>query len=254
MTLSLFTETLGGASGRGYICATLLDRTVSNSVPMDTVIGSTGYDLASWPTDLRRLTFSFKVTNYDIASGHRLVLALNVRSESANDLVFRYDHPLYPSFLAARHRHTPLGANSMRLRNPLQLFRDERGVALPVALAVLFVTAGLATVAARSAIVADHQSLRDRNAKRAIQAATSGLQDAVYQTNMLQPAANQCVVKNGPPQRGRRAGRRLVCRADRGPGRRRAVHAPGLAGGVRHGQRLRLRPAQRSSRPAPSTA
>jgi prepilin-type N-terminal cleavage/methylation domain-containing protein len=99
VTLSLFTETLGGLSGRGYVCATLLDRTVSNSVPVDTVIGSTGYDLASWPTDLRRLTFSFKVTNTDIASGHRLVLALNVRSESANDLVFRYDHPLYPSML-----------------------------------------------------------------------------------------------------------------------------------------------------------
>jgi Tfp pilus assembly protein PilX len=86
----------------------------------------------------------------------------------------------------------------MRLRTPLQLFRDERGVALPVALAVLFVTAGLATVAARSAIVADHQSLRDRNAKRAIQSATSGLQDAVYQMNMLQPSANQCVAKTAP--------------------------------------------------------
>ena len=97
--VSLFTETLGGVSGRGYVCATLLDRTVSNSVPVDTVVGSTGYDLASWPTDLRRLTFSFNVTSTDIATGHRLVLVLNVRSESANDLVFRYDHPLYPSFV-----------------------------------------------------------------------------------------------------------------------------------------------------------
>src|SRR4051794_16334984 len=84
----------------------------------------------------------------------------------------------------------------MTRRTIASLIRDERGIALPVALAVLFVTAGLATVAARSAIVADHQSLRDRNAKRAIQAAASGLEDAVYQTNMLQPTSTQCVLKN----------------------------------------------------------
>ena len=38
-------------------------------------------------------------------------------------------------------------------RKLIQIFRDERGIALPVALAVLFAVAGLATVAARSAIV-----------------------------------------------------------------------------------------------------
>jgi Tfp pilus assembly protein PilX len=78
--------------------------------------------------------------------------------------------------------------------------RDERGIALPVALAVLFVIAGLATVAARSAIVADHQSLRDTSDKRAIQAAQSGIQMAVYQTNLLQPAVTQCVGRNGSNQ------------------------------------------------------
>jgi Tfp pilus assembly protein PilX len=78
--------------------------------------------------------------------------------------------------------------------------RDERGIALPVALAVLFVIAGLATVAARSAIVADHQSLRDTSDKRAIQAAQSGIQMAVYQTNLMQPAPAQCVGRNGSSQ------------------------------------------------------
>ena len=73
---------------------------------------------------------------------------------------------------------------------------DERGVALPVALAVLFVVAGLATVAARGGIVSQNQSFRDKNAKRAIQAANSGLQAAVYQTNLLQPGTGKCVVKN----------------------------------------------------------
>jgi Tfp pilus assembly protein PilX len=78
--------------------------------------------------------------------------------------------------------------------------RDERGIALPVALAVLFVVAGLATVAARSAIVADHQSLRDTSVKRSIQAAQSGLQMAVYQTNLMQPGATQCAGRNGSNQ------------------------------------------------------
>ena len=73
---------------------------------------------------------------------------------------------------------------------------DERGVALPVAMAVLFAVAGLATVAARAAIVSNNQSFRDNNAKRAVQAANAGLQAAVYQTNLLQPSSTQCVHKN----------------------------------------------------------
>jgi Tfp pilus assembly protein PilX len=73
---------------------------------------------------------------------------------------------------------------------------DERGIALPMALAVLFIVAGLATVAARAAIVAQHQSARDRDAKSAIQAAQSGLQTAIYQTNLLQPTSTQCVIKD----------------------------------------------------------
>jgi hypothetical protein len=72
---------------------------------------------------------------------------------------------------------------------------DERGVALPVALAVLAAVAGLATVAARAAIVSNNQSFRDNNAKRAMQAANAGLQTAVYQLNLLQPSGAQCVHK-----------------------------------------------------------
>ena len=79
---------------------------------------------------------------------------------------------------------------------PFRRLADERGVALPVALAVLFVVAGLATVAARNGIVSSHQSARDKDAKRAIQAASAGLQAAVYQTNLMQPAQDQCVQKN----------------------------------------------------------
>jgi Tfp pilus assembly protein PilX len=80
----------------------------------------------------------------------------------------------------------------------MRLFRRltaERGVALPVALAVLMAVAGLATVAARAAIVSNNQTFRDNNAKRAMQAANAGLQTAVYQLNLMQPAATQCVHK-----------------------------------------------------------
>ena len=84
--------------------------------------------------------------------------------------------------------------------NPIKHLRDERGIALPVALAVLFVVAGLATVAVRAAITVDHQTLRDRNAKAAIQAAVSGIQEAVYQTNLMQPQPSQCVIKDSTGQ------------------------------------------------------
>ena len=72
----------------------------------------------------------------------------------------------------------------------------ERAIALPIALAVLASVAGLATVAARAAVVTQHQAHRDTNAKRAIQAALSGLNAAAYRTNLLQPGDQQCVVQN----------------------------------------------------------
>jgi Tfp pilus assembly protein PilX len=85
--------------------------------------------------------------------------------------------------------------------NPFRrLLTDQRGIALPVALAVLFTTAGLATVAARSAMTATHQSSRDASVKRAIQAAVSGVKNAVYQINLLQPGATQCAARNGSGQ------------------------------------------------------
>ena len=74
--------------------------------------------------------------------------------------------------------------------------RDERGIALPVALAVLVMAAGLATIAARTGIVASHQSFRDRNVKSASQATLSALKVAIYRTNLLQPSNTQCVVKD----------------------------------------------------------
>jgi Tfp pilus assembly protein PilX len=75
-------------------------------------------------------------------------------------------------------------------------FSDERGIALPLALAVLAVAIVLALAAAAAAITASHQSLRDRNAKRAYQAAAAGVQTANYRTTLLQPGLQQCVFKD----------------------------------------------------------
>ena len=99
---------------------------------------------------------------------------------------------------------------------------DERGVALPVALAVLFTVAGLATVAARAAIVSNNQSFRDNNAKRAVQAANAGLQAAVYQTNLLQPS---CDAVRAQGRLRRRAVERRRCRRTTGARRRRRTSA-----------------------------
>ena len=89
---------------------------------------------------------------------------------------------------------------------------------------VLFMAAGLAMVAARSGIVATHQSYRDSNVKSATQAAQSGLQVTLYRSNVLQPTATQCVVKDAARARSARR----PCRPTAGalPRRRRWATAP----------------------------
>src|SRR3954468_8405617 len=76
------------------------------------------------------------------------------------------------------------------------LRKDERGVALPVALAILFLVAGLTTIAAKAGVVSNHFSQRDRNSQRALAAANAGVEATVYQLNLLQPRSLECVIKN----------------------------------------------------------
>ena len=87
-------------------------------------------------------------------------------------------------------------AREPRGHRPCHFCLDESGIALPVALGVLLVVAGLATVGARASIVSTHQTFRDIGVKRATQAAYAGVQALRYQTNLLQPAASQCVAKS----------------------------------------------------------
>jgi prepilin-type N-terminal cleavage/methylation domain-containing protein len=108
-TVSVWTQTVGGVSGRGFLCATLVERNVSSGVPSDTTIGSTTYDVSAWPSTRRRLSFTFTVSpQVDIDVGHQLMLVLHLRGESAQDIALLYDHPSYQSLLEVETT-TPLG-------------------------------------------------------------------------------------------------------------------------------------------------
>ncbi len=73
----------------------------------------------------------------------------------------------------------------------------ERGIAVPVALAVLVLVWALATVSLREALTSQNQSQRDRDVKRALQAANAGVEAAIYRFNLLQPGSQQCVTGAG---------------------------------------------------------
>jgi hypothetical protein len=75
-------------------------------------------------------------------------------------------------------------------------FKDEQAIALPLALAVLAAVTVLALAAAAAAVTSNHQSFRDRNAKRAYQASAAGVHTANYRTTLLQPGLQQCVIKD----------------------------------------------------------
>jgi hypothetical protein len=99
-TVSIYTTTLGGLPGRGFLCASLLERSETGSLATDTTVASTTYDVSNWPTTTRRLSFTFTVSpQVDIDEDHRLVLVLHFREESAHDIAILYDHPSYPSLL-----------------------------------------------------------------------------------------------------------------------------------------------------------
>jgi hypothetical protein len=108
-TVSVWTQTLGGVSGRGFLCATLRERHVTGGVPSDTTIASTTYDVSAWPTTPRRLSFTFTVSpQVDIDIDNQLVLVLHLRAESAQDIALLYDHPSYQSLLEVETT-TPIG-------------------------------------------------------------------------------------------------------------------------------------------------
>lgn len=100
VTTSLFTTAVGGVTASGRLCTTLIDRQTTAGVPTDRVLGTGIYDLSTWPTDVRRVTFSFRLAQEEtLPADHQLVMALQLRGESGADISLLYDHPLYPSLL-----------------------------------------------------------------------------------------------------------------------------------------------------------
>jgi prepilin-type N-terminal cleavage/methylation domain-containing protein len=109
-TVSIWTQTVGGVSGRGFLCARLVERRESGGVPSDTTIASTTYDVSAWPATPRRLSFTFTVSpEVDIDVDNNLVLVLHLRDESGQDIALLYDHPSYQSLLEVETT-TPIGA------------------------------------------------------------------------------------------------------------------------------------------------
>jgi prepilin-type N-terminal cleavage/methylation domain-containing protein len=109
-TVSIWTQTVGGASGRGYLCATLVERHESGGVPSDATIASTTYDVSGWPGTPRRLSFTFAVSpQVTVEEDNQLVLVLHLRGESAQDIAVLYDHPTYQSLLEVETT-SPIGA------------------------------------------------------------------------------------------------------------------------------------------------
>jgi Tfp pilus assembly protein PilX len=81
----------------------------------------------------------------------------------------------------------------LRLPIPGRLVAEERAIAVPVALAILVLVWGLATISLRGALTSQTQTQRDRDVKRALQAANAGIDAQLYRFNLLQPGSLQCI-------------------------------------------------------------
>ncbi|MEX0992538.1 MAG: hypothetical protein WDZ37_00940 [Solirubrobacterales bacterium] len=71
---------------------------------------------------------------------------------------------------------------------------------MPLTMMVMLVATVLAGIAINAGIVAARSTSRDASAKRAVAAASAGVKTTIYQLNMLQPAADQCVRRDPQTQ------------------------------------------------------
>lgn len=75
----------------------------------------------------------------------------------------------------------------------LTLLRRHDGVAMPVVIGTLTITAGLAASTYAVSVEGQHASARDRDSKRALAAAEAGLQMAFLKLSEVRPTDSQCV-------------------------------------------------------------
>lgn len=93
-SLTVYTSTSSGTAARGRLCVTL--RRASDGL----VIGSSDFQLASWPGELTQLVTAFELRHTTLAAGDRLLLTLRVPADSDTGLRIMYDHANQPSNLA----------------------------------------------------------------------------------------------------------------------------------------------------------
>ncbi|MEJ7893110.1 MAG: prepilin-type N-terminal cleavage/methylation domain-containing protein [Solirubrobacteraceae bacterium] len=93
-SLTLWTSTASGLPGEGRLCVTVR-RSITGEV-----VGSSDFQLSSWPGTLTQLVTAFEIAHTELVPGERLLLTLRVPSDSGNDLRIRYDHAGSPSNLS----------------------------------------------------------------------------------------------------------------------------------------------------------
>lgn len=80
--------------------------------------------------------------------------------------------------------------------------REQAGIALPIALAVLLIASLLVSAAVLAATQSNDLSNRDTRTKAALEAADAGLRFATYRLNMVNPDPTYCVTTLQPPASG----------------------------------------------------
>ena len=93
-SLTLYTSTTSGSASSARLCVTL--RRASDGL----VLGSSDFQLASWPGQITQLVTAFELGHTTLAPGERLLLTLRVPSDSGSGLRIMYDHAEHPSNLA----------------------------------------------------------------------------------------------------------------------------------------------------------
>ena len=93
-SLTVYTSTTSGSASSARLCVTL--RRASDGL----VLGSSDFQLASWPGQITQLVTAFEVARTTLAPGDRLLLTLRVPSDSGSGLRIMYDHADHPSNLA----------------------------------------------------------------------------------------------------------------------------------------------------------
>ena len=92
-TLTVWTQTASAVEAAGRLCATVWRAGTGQ------ILGTTEYELPSWPGTPTQLAVSFDLAHAVVPAGERLMVTLRTPSDSGADLLLLYDHAGYQSSL-----------------------------------------------------------------------------------------------------------------------------------------------------------